>query len=57
MAAEPLRRRAVLRSMTVTCTARSTAAVATRASPAPGGDSPPDWVSSAHPSTAAPAAG
>nr|WP_267295434.1 hypothetical protein [Mycobacterium hackensackense] len=56
VAAGSLSRRAVVRSMTVTWTARSTAATPTSRSPAPGAAHPPDWVSSAQPSTAHPAA-
>ncbi|MGH3583551.1 MAG: hypothetical protein ACRDUB_18320 [Mycobacterium sp.] len=56
VAAGSVWRRRSVRSMNVTCTARSTAAAAISASPAPGAAKPPDCASRAQPSTAHPAA-
>lgn len=50
--AESSCRRAETRAMTVTCTARNSAAAATSVSPTPGRENPPDWVSSTQPTTA-----
>ncbi|MCX2714676.1 hypothetical protein OOK62_21710 [Mycolicibacterium sp. J2] len=57
VAAGSVWRRAAVRSMTVTCTARKTAAPATSTSPVPGAAKPPACVNRTQPSTAVPAAG
>lgn len=54
--AESIPRPSDIRAMTVTCTARSRAAITITMSPARGAVRPPDWVSNAQPSTASAAA-